>query len=138
MPRSDASSAYDRQRSSAVERKRVTVLFADLGMTNELQEDPERAEAFLDGVHREAEAEIEAAGGTVEKGIAGALLATFGAPSARQEDHALRAVGAALAMRKRLGEVFGDVPSVRMGVESREVLLGRPGSFVDERRGARC
>ncbi len=119
------------RRAPSVERKRVTVLFADLGMTNELEEDPERAEAFLDGVHREAEAEIEAAGGTVERGIAGALLATFGAPQARQEDHAVRAVGAALlATRTRLSEVFGDALSVRMGVESGEVILGRPGSFV--------
>ncbi len=133
-PRTQRDVATDGARAPAppppVERKLVTVLFADLGMTNELEEDPERAEAFLDGVHREAAAEVEAAGGTVEKGIAGALLATFGAPQARQEDHALRAVGAALAMRKRLSEVFGDALSVRMGVESGEVILGRPGSFV--------
>ena len=118
------------RRALPVERKRVTVLVADLGMTNELEEDPERAEAFLDSVHLEAEVEINAAGGTVEKGIAGALLATFGAPQARQEDHAVRAVGAALAMRHRLRGVFGDVLSVRIGVESGEVILGRPGSFV--------
>jgi len=113
-----------------VERKLVTVLFADLGMTNELEEDPERAAAFLEQVHDEAEAEIEAAGGTAEKGIAGALLATFGAPSARHADHAVRAVSAALATRNRLADVFGDALSVRMGVESGEVILGRPGTFV--------
>ena len=113
-----------------LERKLVTVLFADLGMANELDEDPERTETFLAEVHREAEAEIEAAGGTVERGIAGALIATFGAPQAREEDHALRAVSAALATRKRLGDVFGETLWVRMSVESGEVILGRPGSFV--------
>ena len=113
-----------------LERKLVTVLFADLAMANELDEDPERTETFLAEVHREAEAEIEAAGGTVERGIAGALIATFGAAHAREEDHALRAVSAALATRKRLGDVFGETLWVRMSVESGEVILGRPGSFV--------
>ena len=114
----------------SVERKLVTVLFADLAMTDKLEEDAQRAEIFIDDVQREAEAEIEAAGGTVEKGIAGALLATFGAPSAREQDHAVRAVSAALATRNRLSDVFGDQLTLRMGVESGEVILGRPGSFV--------
>jgi YVTN family beta-propeller protein len=111
----------------ALERKRVTVLFADLAMTNELEEDdPELVAAFLDRVHDEAAAEIEMAGGTVEKGVAGALLATF----SRQQDHAVRAVSAALATRDRLTDAFGDELSLRMAVESGEVILGRPGSFV--------
>src|SRR6266545_3693948 len=113
-----------------LEHKLVTVLFADLTLTDEEEQDPESAGAFLDRLHSEAAAEIEAAGGTVEKGIAGALLATFGAPSARQQDHAVRAVSAALATRNRLSDVFGDELSLRMGVESGEVILGRPGSFV--------
>ncbi|MFL5935313.1 MAG: BTAD domain-containing putative transcriptional regulator [Gaiellaceae bacterium] len=113
-----------------VERKNVTVLFADLGMADETEADPEEAGALLDRIHDEAAAEIEAAGGTVEKGLAGALLATFGAESARQEDHAVRAVSAALATRRRLTSVFGDALSLRMGVASGEVILGRPGSFV--------
>jgi YVTN family beta-propeller protein len=113
-----------------VERKHVTVLFADLGITDETEEDPEEAGAFLDRIHDEAAAEIEASGGTVEKGLAGALLATFGAEAARQEDHAVRAVSAALATRNRLTHVFGEALSLRMGVASGEVILGRPGSFV--------
>src|SRR5215218_1535289 len=63
-----------------VERKGVTVLFADLAMMDQLDDDPERAGAFIDRLHSEAAAEIEAAGGTAEKGIAGAVLGTFGAP----------------------------------------------------------
>jgi YVTN family beta-propeller protein len=114
----------------ALERKLVTVLFADLGMADEAEEDPEEAGAVLDRIHDEAAAEIEAAGGTVEKGLAGALLATFGAEAAREQDHAVRAVSAALATRKRLTDVFGDALSLRMGVASGEVILGRPGSFV--------
>jgi YVTN family beta-propeller protein len=114
----------------ALERKQVTVLFADLGMADETEDDPEQAGAFLDRIDDEAAAEIEAAGGTVEKGLAGALLATFGAETARQQDHAVRAVSAALATRNRLTQVFGDALSLRMGVASGEVILGRPGSFV--------
>ncbi len=114
----------------ALERKTVTVLFADLAMADEAEKDPEQAGVFFDRIHDEAAAEIEAAGGTIEKGLAGALLATFGAETARQEDHALRAVSAALAARNRLAGVFGETLSLRMGVASGEVILGRPGSFV--------
>ncbi len=111
----------------ALERKRVTVLFADLALANESDEDdPEHVAAFLDRVHDEAAAEIEAAGGIAEKGVAGALLATF----SRQQDHAVRAVSAALATRDRLTDTFGDELSLRIAVESGEVILGRPGSFV--------
>lgn len=99
-------------------------------MANELEENPGRIETFLAEVHREAQAEIEAAGGTVERGIAGALIATFGAPRAREDDHALRTVSAALATRKRLSEVFGEKLWLRLSVESGDVILGRPGSFV--------
>jgi YVTN family beta-propeller protein len=112
------------------ERKTVTVLFADLGMTNDDVGDPEDAGVFLDRIGDEAAAEIEAAGGTVERGLAGALLATFGAERARQDAHAVRAVSAALATRNRLTDVFGDALSLRMSVASGDVILGRPGSFV--------
>ncbi len=118
-----------------LEHKLVTVLFADLTLTDEEEQDPESAGAFLDRLHSEAAAEIEAAGGTVEKGIAGALLATFGAPSARQQDHAVRAVSAALATRNRLSDVFGDELSLRMGVESGEVIL-QPGEIIVGERAA--
>ncbi len=112
-----------------IERKLVTVFFADLSLTAEADEDPEQIAAFLDRVQLEATAEIEAAGGTVEKGIVAALLATFGAP-ADHGDHAVRAVSAALATRARMTDVFGGALSLRIGVESGEAILGRPGSFV--------
>jgi predicted ATPase/class 3 adenylate cyclase len=112
------------------ERRRVTVLFAAMATTNETDEDPERTAALFDSLHAEASAEIEAAGGRVDKGLAGALLATFGAPEAGQEDHATRAVSAALAMRNRLTHEFGETLLLRMGLESGDVILGPPGSAV--------
>ncbi|TIS56678.1 BTAD domain-containing putative transcriptional regulator [Mesorhizobium sp.] len=108
------------------ERRRVTVLFAALATTNEADEDPERTAALFDRLHHEAAAEIEAAGGKVDKGLVGALLATFG----MQDDHAIRAVSAALATRNRLTHEFGETLSLRMGIETGEVIVGRPGSFV--------
>ena len=73
-----------------LDRRRVTVLFVALAATNEADEDPEQTAAFFDRLHAEAAAEIEAAGGTVEKGLVGALLATFG-----NNDHATQAARAA-------------------------------------------
>ncbi len=68
--------------------------------------------------------EIDAAGGTVEKFIGDAVVAVFGAPTAL-EDHAERALHAALAMLRRLDETFGDRLSLRIGVNTGEVALGR-------------
>ena len=83
--------------------------------------------------------EIERAGGTVEKFAGDAVMAAFGAPAAH-EDHAERALHAALAMQRRLGEVFGERLALRIGVNTGEVVVGRPregSSFVDRRRRQR-
>src|SRR5262249_47552852 len=53
----------------APERRCVTVLFAALASTNETEDDPERIADFFERLHAEAAAEIEAAGGTVERGL---------------------------------------------------------------------
>ena len=77
-------------------------------------------------------AEIEGAGGTVEKFVGDAVMAAFGAPAA-QEDHAERALHAALSMQRRLEELFGDSLSLRIGVNTGEVVVGQPregSSFV--------
>ena len=85
------------------ERKVVTVLFADLVGSTELggRQDPERTRVRLERFYDAAAAEIEVAGGTVEKFAGDAVMAAFGAPAAH-EDHAERALHAALAVRKRL------------------------------------
>ncbi len=115
---------------SPVERKRVTVLFAAMGTTNEADEDPEQTAMLFDRLHAEAAVEIEAEGGTVEKGLVGALLATFGAAAVEQNDHAAHAARAALATQGRLARMFGETISLRMALESGDVILGRPGSLV--------
>ena len=70
-------------------------------------------------------AEIERAGGTVEKFAGDAVMAAFGAPAA-QEDHAERALHAALAMQRRLTDIFGDRLALRIGVNTGEVVAGDP------------
>jgi class 3 adenylate cyclase/tetratricopeptide (TPR) repeat protein len=110
-----------------VERKLATVLFADLVGSTALggELDPEYARDLLERFYDAMEAEIALGGGTVEKFIGDAVVAVFGAPAA-QEDHAERALQTALWMLERLGEVFGDRLALRIGVNTGEVVVGRP------------
>ena len=112
------------------ERKLITVLCAACEAGAELEHDPERLRVVLDRVRAAAGEEIEAAGGRLEEGVPGSLLASFGAPDAH-EDHAERAVHAALAMRGRIERVCGADLALGIGVETGEVVVcarepGRP------------
>ena len=116
------------------ERKLATVLFADLVGSTELggSLDPEHTRDLLDRFYDAMAAEIALGGGTVEKFIGDAVVAVFGAPAAR-EDHAERALDAALSMQLRLSELFGERLALRIGVNTGEVVVGRPregSSFV--------
>jgi class 3 adenylate cyclase/tetratricopeptide (TPR) repeat protein len=125
------------QRKSALEgeRKQVTVLFADVKGSMELAEavDPEEWHRILerffqiltDGVHR-----FE---GTVNQYTGDGIMALFGAPIAH-EDHAQRACYAALHLRDVLRRYAHELKrerglslSVRMGLNSGEVVVGRIG-----------
>src|SRR6266536_5243775 len=101
------------------ERKLATVLFADLvGSTARAgPQDPERTRATLDRFYDSMAAEIERAGGTVEKFVGDAVMAAFGAPAVHEDD-AERALHVALAMQRRLGELFGDRLALRIGVNT--------------------
>ena len=68
--------------------------------------------------------EIGRAGGTVEKFAGDAVMAVFGVPEAH-EDHAERALHAALAMQRRLETEFGGALALRVGVDTGEVVSGR-------------
>ena len=116
------------------ERKLATVLFADLVGSTALadEEDPERTRLVLNRFYDAMTEEIERCGGTVEKFVGDAVMAAFGAPAAL-EDHAERALHAALAMERRLTELFGDQLALRIGVNTGDVVVGRPregSSFV--------
>ncbi len=110
------------------------MLFADLVGSTELgaSQDPERTRVMLDRFYEAMAAEIEAAGGTVEKFAGDAVMAAFGAPTS-YEDHAERALHAALSMQRSIGAIFGNALSLRIGVNTGEVVVGRPregSSFV--------
>ena len=107
------------------ERKLATIVFADLVGSTELggSQDPERTRALLDRFYDAMAGEIERAGGTVEKFVGDAVMAVFGAPAAL-EDHAERALHAALAMLKRTREVDERL-ELRIGVNTGEVVVGR-------------
>jgi class 3 adenylate cyclase len=112
--------------ASSEERKLATIVFADLLASTELgaARDPEETRALLDRFYDAMAAEIERAGGTVEKFVGDAVMAVFGAPKAH-EDHAERALHAALSMQRRLEEVFGETLALRIGVNTGEVVVGR-------------
>jgi DNA-binding SARP family transcriptional activator len=107
------------------ERKLATVLFVDLvGSTRLGEQDPERTRVLLERYYDAVADEIEDAGGTVEKFAGDAVLAAFGAPAA-QEDHAERALHAALAVRSRCDSLFGSAIALHIGVNTGEVVVGR-------------
>jgi class 3 adenylate cyclase len=118
----------------AEERKLATVLFADLVGSTELAggQDPERVRALLDRFYDAMAAEIGRAGGTVEKFVGDAVMAAFGAPVAHEDD-AERALHVALGMQRRMAELFGGRLALRIGVNTGDVVVGRPregSSFV--------
>ena len=103
------------------ERKLATILFADLAGSTALadEDDPERTRARLERFYDAMAAEIQGAGGTVEKFAGDAVMAAFGAPDAL-EDHAERALHTALAMQRRLDPGL----SLRIGVNTGQVVAG--------------
>ena len=116
------------------ERKRATVLFADLVGSTELadSQDAERTRVLLNRFYDAMAEQIVKAGGTIEKFIGDAVMAAFGAPAA-QEDHADRALDAALSMQRTLRSMFGDLLKLRIGVNTGDVVVGPAragGSFV--------
>jgi class 3 adenylate cyclase len=106
----------------AEERKLATILFADLAGSTALadEQDPERTRARLERFYDAMAAEIQTAGGTVEKFAGDAVMAAFGAPEAL-EDHAERALHTALSMQRRLESGL----TLRIGVNTGEVVAGR-------------
>src|SRR5216684_3986833 len=118
------------------ERKRVTVLFADLRGSLELlaDRDPEDARKLLDPVLECMMEAVHRYEGTVNQVMGDGIMALFGAPLAH-EDHAVRACYAALRMQesvKRYAEgvprLHGIEPQIRVGLNSGEVVVRAIGS----------
>ena len=118
----------------AVERRIVTVLFADLVGFTPLSEslDAEDVAAVQDAYFAATRDTIERYGGVVEKFIGDAAMAVFGAPRARDDD-AERAVRAGLALIGALEQIeagFGMAAGtlqLRVGVNTGEVVHATDG-----------
>jgi adenylate cyclase len=107
------------------ERKRLTILFADVRNSTELIDslgDPEagmrRLQPVLD-LMREAVTRYE---GVVNKSQGDGVMAVFGAPQPH-EDHAVRGCLAALAMQDGIARLNDPDLQIRVGVHTGEVIV---------------
>jgi adenylate cyclase len=110
----------------------VTALFADLRDFTTFSEAVEPAEIvrMLNRYHGVAVPCILDNGGTIVQFVGDALLALFNAP-ARQADHELRAVRAALAMQEVVQTIADSEPGwprLRVGANTGPALVGNIGS----------
>ena len=114
------------------ERKPVTVLFCDIADSTRMAErtGAERMHTVLSAFFEAALAEVHRYEGTVNQFLGDGFMALFGAPLAH-EDHARRAVLAALAIRQRIDAGAmpdGETPlRLRIGLNSGMVVVGKIG-----------
>lgn len=113
------------------ERKLVTVLFCDIAQSTELaaRVGADEMHTLLDRFFQLALEEVHRVEGTVNQFLGDGFMALFGAPLAH-EDHARRALLAALAIRQRIREASEPQLSglrLRMGVNTGIVVVGKIG-----------
>jgi class 3 adenylate cyclase/tetratricopeptide (TPR) repeat protein len=118
------------------ERKQVTVLFVDVSGFTSLSEqlDPEDVHRFMSRGFELMLAEVHRYEGTVNQFLGDGIMALFGAPIAH-EDHAQRALHAALGIRKTLDGYREEVQrqngisfQLRQGLNTGLVVVGSIGS----------
>jgi class 3 adenylate cyclase/predicted ATPase len=115
------------------ERKQVTVLFCDLANSTPIAEriGPEAMHTLLNRFFELALNEVHRYEGTINQFLGDGFMALFGAPIAH-EDHARRAILAALALQRtlqeaHLGASYGVECAFRMGLNSGLVVVGSIG-----------
>ncbi len=123
------------------ERKRVTVLFADIKSSMELiaDIDPEEAQTILDPVLERMMEAVHHYEGMVNRVMGDGIMALFGTPVAH-EDHAVRACYAGLRMQGKISQYAIDLQrrhalpvTMRVGINSGEIVVSSIGNdlFVD-------
>jgi class 3 adenylate cyclase/tetratricopeptide (TPR) repeat protein len=114
------------------ERKQVTVFFCDLANSTALAErlGPEAMHTLLNRFFELALNEVHRYEGTINQFLGDGFMALFGAPIA-YEDHAPRAVLAALGLHQRfrerlanLEQIYGVELTARMGLNTGLVVVG--------------
>lgn len=110
------------------ERKRLTVLFADIRGFTRLCEHlgPEEVVDFLNRYFDRLVKVVFEEGGMVDKFIGDELMAIFGAPL-YFPDHPLRAVSCALKMQKEIKKL--ERVQVGIGINTGEMIVGNIGTF---------
>ena len=117
------------------ERKRLTILFADVKGSMDLASelDPEEWHRIMDRFFQILAEGVHRFEGTVNEYRGDGIMALFGAPIAH-EDHAQRACYAALHLRDALRRYADELRigkgisfAVRMGLNSGEVVVGKIG-----------
>src|SRR6516162_11081144 len=112
------------------ERKQVSVLFCDIVRSSALAAElgPEDFHLVIDRFFQAALSEIHRYEGTINQFLGDGFMALFGAPIAH-EDHAWRAILAAVGLRQRLAEgslgaPYGVEVALRMGLNTGQVIVG--------------
>lgn len=127
------------RRSLEGERKQLTVLFADVSGFTAIAEqlDPEEVHALINRCFAIISQEVRRYEGTITQLSGDGVMALFGAPIS-QEDHALRAVYAAMAILQALRKTEEELKKgneigllVKIGLNSGLVLVGWVGSGLD-------
>lgn len=125
----------------SLERRKITVLFADLVGFTDLSEslEPEELAEVLNTYLREMTAAVVGHGGTLDSFIGDGIMAVFGAPKERPEtEQALAAVRCAIDMRVRCRELATalrgrGIPAdldVRVGLNTGHCTVGVFGSEI--------
>ncbi len=98
-------------------RRRVTILFSDVrGFTAwSATRSPEETVLALNRIFSVQTAVLFEHGGTLDKFLGDGLMAIFGAPI-RSDDHAARAVAAAVEMQRRLGPILDELAAAEAEV----------------------
>jgi adenylate cyclase len=117
-------------------RRHITVLFSDLRGFTSISEkiSPEQVVSFLSQYFAEVTQIVFKHGGTVDKFIGDGMMAVFGAPKSHGDD-AWRAVKTAIEMIEMVkakgpewSEILGKQPSIGVGINSGEAVVGSIGS----------
>lgn len=118
------------------EKRELTILFSDIRGFTSISETlpPDKIVTLLNEYLSPMTDIVLETGGTLDKYMGDAIMAFWGAPVA-QDDHARRALGAALAMQARLVEMNREWPergfprlASGVGVNTGEVSVGNMGS----------
>jgi adenylate cyclase len=134
-PRHLAETILSSKSTHEGERKQVTVLFADCAGFTAIASrlDPEELHGVMDGCFAHLAEAVHRYEGTVNQYTGDGIMALFGAPIAH-EDHAVRAVAAALAIQKASREYSGSLERergfalrLRIGINTGPVVVGRIG-----------